>query len=137
MSCFEVRELTFFSPLFESFICLFPALQQRFIRDIQQDITEVRGAVRKCQANHLHWVVTGYTDPFFSQCHTRILAQRHTVINVIPLLTFEPGTRHQCLANTIRDEVTVARMNMRLGGFIGRRGRFTEFCQQQIFRLID
>ena len=28
-------------------------------------------------------------------------------------------------------------MNMRLGGFIGRRGRFTEFCQQQIFRLID
>jgi hypothetical protein len=41
-----------------------------------------------------------------------------------------PGEYH-------RHEITVAGMNMRLSGFVGRGGSFTQLSQQQIFRLLN
>ena len=91
--------------------------------------------MRQCHADHLHRVIAGNADAAFGQCHTGIFAQRHAVIDVVPLQALEASARHQCLANSVANKVTVPGVNVRIRGFIRRCGIFAQRRQQFIFSL--
>ncbi|GCL78325.1 hypothetical protein ExPECSC048_05060 [Escherichia coli] len=67
MGNFKIRQLTFPRPLFIGFRSIFPALQNGFVRNIQQNITEVRRTVCERRTDHLHRVITGNPNTPFSQ----------------------------------------------------------------------
>ena len=133
----EVAQAAFLGPQLKGFLGLFPALQQCFISNVQQDITEIRGAVRQREADHLHWVITCHADTAFCQGHTRILTQGHAVVDVIAYHIFIAGTGHQRLANTVAHDIPVTRIDVGGAGFVGRGCCFAEFSQQLVLGLLN